>query len=90
MASNLIERDILDIIELIKDELSLTKSGRITDKMVAEALGLSQQAFAQIKHRRTISYQLINKFFVGKHNLETIYFKEVKNETENRRTISFN
>lgn len=55
-------RDFRSIIEVLKEYLSQQKRGKIRDKDIAEALGISQSNFATIKKRNSIPFENILDF----------------------------
>lgn len=52
-------RNFHSIIEQLKHYMSLNKEGKVLDKDVAEALGMSQANFATVKRRNSTPYENI-------------------------------
>ncbi|MGD9655728.1 MAG: hypothetical protein AB7U44_11080 [Sulfuricurvum sp.] len=55
-------RDFRSIIDVLKEHLSQQQKGKIRDKDIAEALGISQSNFATIKKRNSIPFENILDF----------------------------
>lgn len=52
-------RNFHSIIEQLKHYISVNKDGKVLDKDVAKALGMSQANFATIKRRNSTPYENI-------------------------------
>ncbi|OIP56906.1 MAG: hypothetical protein AUK54_01185 [Helicobacteraceae bacterium CG2_30_36_10] len=52
-------RNFHSIIERLKHYMSVNKDGKVLDKDVAKALGISQANFATIKRRNSTPYENI-------------------------------
>jgi len=71
-------RDIDDILEIVKDHVSIAIQRRVFDKDVAQALGVSNTCFATAKSRLSLSLIpiVINYCCANNLNLEEVLTSE--------------